>query len=121
MTDAAAILASLDRFIGQLARQAELTSSHRVATQISPMATTLTILATQNQIPSSELITNDAIRPPVLAKIPVRVSRVKFHLWVVTVVRVVSPLKIKHLPVAIAKMPVVRVVTAIRINGLRAT
>src|SRR6516164_5751102 len=40
MTDAAAILASLDRFIGQLARQAELTSSHRVATQISPMATT---------------------------------------------------------------------------------
>jgi hypothetical protein len=40
MTDAAAILASLDRFIGQLAPHAELMSGHRVATQIGPMATT---------------------------------------------------------------------------------
>jgi len=40
MTDAAAILASLDRFIGQLAHRAELISSPRVATQIGPMATT---------------------------------------------------------------------------------
>jgi hypothetical protein len=40
MTDAAAILASLDRFIGQLAHHAELISGHRVATQIGPMVTT---------------------------------------------------------------------------------
>jgi hypothetical protein len=40
MTDASAILASLDRFIGKLAHHGQLISGHRVATQISPMATT---------------------------------------------------------------------------------
>ena len=39
MTDASAILASLDRFIERFARHDELMSDHRVATQNEPMAT----------------------------------------------------------------------------------
>lgn len=43
MTDASAILASLDRFIGQLAHHDEKMSGHRVATQDGPMATSNTL------------------------------------------------------------------------------
>jgi hypothetical protein len=43
MTDASTILASLDRFIGQLAHHGELMSGHRVATQDGPMATSNTL------------------------------------------------------------------------------
>jgi hypothetical protein len=43
MADAFAILASLDRFIGQLAHHGELMSGHRVATQDGPMATSNTL------------------------------------------------------------------------------
>jgi hypothetical protein len=43
MADAFAILASLDRFIGQLAHHGELKTGHRVATQDGPMATSNTL------------------------------------------------------------------------------
>jgi hypothetical protein len=40
MTDASAVLASLDRFIGQLAHYGQLINGQRVATQIGSVATT---------------------------------------------------------------------------------
>jgi hypothetical protein len=43
MVDAFAILASLDRFIGQLAHHGELMSGHRAATQDGPMVTSNTL------------------------------------------------------------------------------
>ena len=130
MTDASAILASLDRFIGQFAHHGELMSGHRVATQDGPMATSNTLT---NQVanhsyhsghPKQETFTEaDHERcnsPPVLPKVRARVSRVKSLLEVVKVVRVASPIKINGLLVAIGKTPMATVVSLFQINRLPA-
>jgi hypothetical protein len=131
MADAWAILASLDRFIEGFSNDFKLGNSHRVAPQDGPVVTanpltgrpltTLTILATQNKGPSPKPMTNDVAHPHLPPKTPGRVSCVKSHLWVVTMVRVVSSVKINHLPVAAEKMPVATVVSPFQINRLRAT
>jgi len=59
--------------------------------------TNLAILATQNKRPSPESITSDVAHIHLLPKFPVRVSRVKSHLWMVTVVRMVSPVSYQQL------------------------
>src|ERR1700719_3395155 len=59
--------------------------------------TNLAILATQNKRPSPESITSDVAHIHLLPKFPVRVSRVKSRLWMVTVVRMVNPFRINSL------------------------
>jgi len=131
MNDASAVLASLDKFIERFAQHGESTGGHRVATQNEPLAT-INPLTSEGRNhsghsghpgerrPASEMMTNDATPAHLPSRISMHGSRVKSYLLMVTVVRVANPLQIKDLPVATAKMSVVRVVTALQIKRLRA-
>jgi hypothetical protein len=77
----------------------------------------LAILATQNRRPSGPIV-NDVAH--FLPKISGRVSRVKSHLLMVTVVRVARPFQIRRSSVAIGQMPMATVVSPLQINSLGA-